>query len=462
MRGNLAWLTGVLCLSMLVAWNCGQTREPESGGGGPEGWSGPSGDGGEEGVSPSNGDLVVTEFMANGSLACNNKKDWVEVLNLSAKTVSLKSCRLNDSIDDKPSDHLLPVDVGPGEYLLLAQEGGPFIDDVPTDKIVFWGNTPNLNKSSRDLIRLACDTDAGTEEIFLLDYGAKDLVLKPGDAVGGARYAAQLLLPADDSLTPEYATNPDNWDKATEAMGCGDLGTPGGPNSVKEIVPEPGDEDVLDEPDGQEEPDAEGEPDPGPGACDECPEGFTCVEELGVCARPPEAGEIIVTEFMIDGSCSNKKDWVEVRNLTTDVLSLQSCVIEDSGGAAPFDDPDDPPVVVWPDDYLLLVQSPAVLPVFEGQNAFHFGGFPNFGKGGDTFWLKCDGKEMFTVEYGNTGGIPASTDEGSIRVAVQLHLDDQTTLTPEYTKIAANWCLAAEEMACGDKGTAGLDNSPCP
>jgi hypothetical protein len=50
----------------------------------------------------------------------------------------------------------------------------------------------------------------------------------------------------------------------------------------------------------------------------------------------------------------------------------------------------------------------------------------------------------------------------ALRTAVQLSMPPGVDLTAGYADNVDNWCLAEEPMECGDMGTPGLPNTPCP
>jgi hypothetical protein len=210
-----------------------------------------------------------------------------------------------------------------------------------------------------------------------------------------------------------------------------------------------------------------------PDGAGECAQGWTWVEAFavkgpagsgpGACARPPEPGEIVPTEIMVNGSapCADKKDWVEVINLTADPLLLDGCSLADAN--------EDPhtmhaPVVVWPGGYLVLLQAPSFAEM-DAAAYFPFGTVPNLNADGDRITLACGETVIFDVQYGQAGTLPApqnkTLEDGSkVRVAVQLE-PAAGPVTAAYAFDPANWDAACQPTGCGDLASPGVANPAC-
>lgn len=385
-----------------------------------------------EGDPPIPGDVAVTEIMYRSS-DVNGEADWFELVNLSDDWVSLKGCTIGDGTQS--GDHTIAESVVlcPGQLVLFSSK---LLDAAGVDVDYKFGGKPNLNMSG-DTLYLKCPGEGGAvQDIFNLDFSSSGPF-----PVSGENASVQVcpeLLPAAPTAADYHA--PTAWaiTPAGHTVGTtSDLGTPGEAN-----------------------PGCGGKPDKP--CVPECTGGTTCtmLGEEPVCARKPAAGNLVVTEIMTNGSevCSEKKDWFEVLNLTTDYLLLAGCTLSDDNETVTTLAGS---IAVEPGGYLVMVQNSAGCQ-FDAPNFVCYGGSPNLNTGDDSIQLVCDGSEVFNVNYGSADEIPepAAGDTGN-RVASQLGMKAGVDVTPASAGAVGNWCLAKQATACGDLGTPGTANGEC-
>jgi hypothetical protein len=165
-------------------------------------------------ASLGDGDLVVTEIMANPAAVSDSAGEWIEVYNPGDSTVDLQGLVIRDE-----GGHTGTIDtsvvLGAGGFAVLAIGDedswlGGFTPDA------HFGRRPALNNSG-DLVQL--ETGAG----IVIDTTARYVSARSGVAL-------QL---SDDLLRAGANDLADSWCDATEAStGSTDLGTPGAANTV--------------------------------------------------------------------------------------------------------------------------------------------------------------------------------------------------------------------------------------
>jgi hypothetical protein len=376
--------------------------------------------------TPLEGEVVLTELMSNAGDGCAAGKDWLEVYNPGTEWLQLAGCRLADATGDV--ELKAPALLPPGGFLVLAQTQ----ETMTGDGIALYGSSPNFNDGS-DSVKLTC----GGLVQFDLKYGTGGLPASDDGVAGEGgivpRVSAQLGMVSGQPVTAEAATNPANWCLSTQAMPCGDLGTPGSVNSTC------------------------GEP---PQDCDPpCGALYSCVTWQGVptCARSPMAGEVIPTEIMTNASaaCADGKDWFEIYNIAADPLLLAGCTVSDASGFGTIKGN----ALIPAKGYLVLIQ--ASNPAFDAPNFFGYGTTPNLDKSGDSLKLACNGTDLFALDFGGQAAIPAPKDKDAIRVAVQLK-PSWGDPSLEYALNGANWQPACQAATCGDVSSPGVANPTCP
>jgi hypothetical protein len=161
------------------------------------------------------GDVVITEFMANPQTESDKNGEWFEIYNPTSTTWNLRDCVLQDrDIDSHTIDQ--SVVVRPMTYVTFARAGSPgFGPDY------VYGNELPLANDGDELV-IVCES----AEIAAIEYvdGAGY------DIVAGVSLA---LLRGMDETDNDDSTN---WCLSTTDYN-GDSGTPGAPNEFQSSCP---------------------------------------------------------------------------------------------------------------------------------------------------------------------------------------------------------------------------------
>ena len=165
--------------------------------------------------SPLQGDIIITEFMANPSAVSDTKGEWFELLNISSKNLKLNGLIIKD---ESSNSHEIEGDqdilLAAGEYFVLArsavyEENG--------------GITPDYSYSNFAL--------GNTEDEIILclpDGSVLDQLYYSGDwdIISGASLELDPL-----QMDKAFNQDPGTWKPAINVYGMGDLGSPGYENS---------------------------------------------------------------------------------------------------------------------------------------------------------------------------------------------------------------------------------------
>jgi hypothetical protein len=386
--------------------------------------------------SPVKGDVALTEIMYQSS-DDNLDADWIELTGLAAGCISLKGCQLQD--DSQTGKHTIASDVAvcPGKFTVLSTENMP--DPVFEDYIM---SKPNLNGDGDRLILRCPDVAPPNDlvEFFNLNFKNADKIYPvPAAADGAASISVCPNLLPPNATADDYH-NPANWQvtKQGHVGNTGDWGSPGNANVCAAPLCNP--------------------------PCNSAG-GYQCVETspgVGLCARHPAFGELVLTEYMSNSTagCSGA-DWFEVLNLANEALRLDGCTLADAG----TDVGKEPAIAsarcfLPPGGRLTLVQKADSGLNFDAPAFCGYGTVPNLDKGGDTLKMFCDGSELFSVAFGTGGTFPKISDKDGVRQAAQLKPNPAGT-TPNYAADPLNWQPACQKSACGDYGSPGAANPTC-
>jgi len=223
---------------------------------------------------------------------------------------------------------------------------------------------------------------------------------------------------------------------------------------------------------GDDEPDADGdgqgtsggedEPDQDPDQDeDQDPEGSEGEddEDEGLEARPPERGEIVLSELMIDPDATSDRagEWLEIRNTGSALLDLSEHVLFDDGvDEAEIFEIFDGSLELEVDGYLVLCAEPDedLNGGVECDGSYTYetwgGGFA-LSNGGDEVGIEGpDGRELDVMAY----------DGEEVSVGASLGLDPSAT-SPSSNDDADAWCPQDAELSGGDQGTPGRRNQSC-
>ncbi|MFO0746136.1 MAG: lamin tail domain-containing protein [Myxococcota bacterium] len=200
-----------------------------------------------------------------------------------------------------------------------------------------------------------------------------------------------------------------------------------------------------------------GEPDPGE-ACDDGNEADLdgCDRQCHASAvvRHPLAGEVVVSELMIDPAAvpDPRGEWIELTSVAGETLNLGGCELVDDGTDR---------VVFDPDGLALPVAAGGrVVAALSGDDAVNGGFEADFvyatmllDNVADEVALVCDGVVIDRVAW-----TPFAWPVVSGR-ALSL---DPSRLDAAADDAVGAWCLAERAYGDGDRGTPGLANASCP
>lgn len=181
--------------------------------------------------------------------------------------------------------------------------------------------------------------------------------------------------------------------------------------------------------------------------------GGTC--EAGACVGvgvPPQQGEAIFTEVMIDSAAAvdTKGEWFELYNTASHKLDLAGCLVAD-------DDNDDHlidasvPLIVEPGEFLVLARNGDPSENGGVTADYVYSGI-TMANGADELILVCLEEVIDVVEI-----VPPSFPLGA-GAASQL---DPLAFDLDANDAAESWCLAKSPYGLGDLGTPGAENEPC-
>ena len=166
-------------------------------------------------AAPSEGDLVITEVMANPDAAADADGEWFEVKNTSGGAVDLNGMQMGFDEDDSSAE--LP---GDGECLSVAAGGYAVLVDNPDS-----ASNGGLPETAYAMSGFSL---GNTTRTIWIGYGETHWdELTYDDAIAGVAW----------SVDPEAETtagndDPGNICEADAPYGDGDLGSPGGPGPM--------------------------------------------------------------------------------------------------------------------------------------------------------------------------------------------------------------------------------------
>ena len=343
-------------------------------------------------VAPLAGDLVITEFMPDTVAVADSVGEWFEVY--VARNIDLNGLQLGRMEDDwtEQVSSLECITVTAGTYLLFAHETDPAQNGgLPAVDWVFNFNVAN---------------ESGT---LRLGYGGELL-----DAVvwTGSRTGASTAL--DPDLTdPAMNDNEDYWCAGETAYGDGDLGSPGAANP----------------------------------SCDVAPEGKCYDNDVLRDLVKPQAGDLVITEFMPDPSAVGDTvgEWFEVYSgIDVDLNGLE---IGKEPGTVLFEVKARNCLRVNAGTHALLARS-ADYGVNGGMNNVTAEFDTGLSNDDSSLFIGIDGVMLDAITWTSSGtGAATSLDPGS--------------RNPTANDDPLNWCPATSAYGAGDLGTPGADNPNC-
>ncbi len=367
-------------------------------------------------LSPSFGELLINEVMYDPENLIDDNAEWIELRNASTSSLNLNGCSVVDSnhrdtvAEDGVSLNGIVVEAG-GHVLLGRSEDTSLNGGLTPDRVFTFA----LSNSGDELF-VVC----GNIEVDVIAYddgetfpNAKGFAIVRGtDATGGERWC-----PA----TSVY--DPVNMER----------GTPGAPNDTCGELTAPSCWAQIDCPMGEYC--MAGTCGLPPGGCrdetdcgvDEVCEGGRCMTVERVCqtdddcfltercgadgcepapTQPvPILGQLIISEFMYNPHGpetenrleDNRAEWIELANLTDQLLSLDYCALSDASMVTQMLTG----VAIPADGRVLIARSldPSENGGIFPQARFDFG--LNNSSNGDLISLSCDGVVLDLVEYVN-------------------------------------------------------------
>jgi len=366
--------------------------------------SGQCDDGGElrDIAAPSEGDLVITEVMANPEAAADADGEWFEVKNVSGAAVDLNGLQMGFDEDDSSAE--LP---GDGECLSVAAGGYAVLVDNPDS-----ATNGGLPETAFAMSGFSLGNSTRTIWIGYGETPWDQLVYD--DAVAGAAW----------SVDPEAETTAGNDDpanicEADTPYGDGDLGSPGGPGPMC---------------------DGGGMVMPG-----QCLDGGTPRDIV-----EPSAGDLVISEWHPNPSAVGdpQGEWFEVyvdANVDLNGLELSR------GGTGSWSLEE-----TLTDANCISVSAGSYVLFARNTDSMANGGLPavdvTFGfslnNSGNGLAVGLAGGFLDEIDY-------ASSNDGS---ATQV---DPGSLTPAGNDSDANRCAASTPYGDGDNGTPGAANPSC-
>ena len=357
------------------------------------------------GVVLERGDLVVTEYAANFA-GTDTGREWFEVYNTTNTRVVLTGLVISDTDGASPAEYesftvTTPVVVEANDFVVFASSATAVPSAV--SPVYVWNGDADFRLTDADQIILTYR--GGTIDSIEYDTAWPSL--------DGA--AAQF---AGDPLVEDNGTA-EAWCLASELYNASEFGTPGALNSPCDFVT----------------------------------------------SRPPETGELVITELMIDPTAlsDNDGEWFEVHNITSETLNLSGMIVaeRDAGGAIStaasgrFVVRDG--VEIEAGQWFVFADKAGGLGAVAAADAPDYvwdSGFGFTNSGTDELVLLIGATVIDEVEFnlasrslGASSGVAANLD---------VFIGDATS-----NDDPANWCPAITAFASGDLGTPGEPNDGC-
>jgi hypothetical protein len=159
------------------------------------------------------GELVITEFLANPASVADEVGEWIEIFNPGTAPVDLDGLILEDEGGHQGIVQGSVV-LQPGEHALLGRTAPAQFAPASLAPVAFYGSEPALNNSG-DRLRLV-----GPQ-------GLIDETFRYGSSQAPSGSAWQL---SAESLDAASNDDPARWCRASSVYEGGDRGTPGEPN----------------------------------------------------------------------------------------------------------------------------------------------------------------------------------------------------------------------------------------
>jgi len=171
------------------------------------------------------GDLVITEFMANPNTLSDSQGEWIEIYNPTSTTYNLETCYLMGSATEIAMINA-PLLAPAGGFITLARTASPgFTPDF------VYSSGFNLNNSGGDTIALLCPSSGTDVTITEVIYTTSNSY--PSSMPNGSGLALDPAVYTDGDPVVRFieGDNGNNWCPGSMSYN-GDNGTPGAANMM--------------------------------------------------------------------------------------------------------------------------------------------------------------------------------------------------------------------------------------
>ncbi|MBM4396040.1 MAG: thrombospondin type 3 repeat-containing protein [Deltaproteobacteria bacterium] len=190
-----------------------------------------------------------------------------------------------------------------------------------------------------------------------------------------------------------------------------------------------------------------------------CPNG--CAEGACRLDRPPQPGELAVTEVMLDPSAGSAGHWIELANVSAAPLDLSGVVVRTIAGGIPSQLvlPGQPRTVVQPGSRVVLARSADPLANGGVTGAIAFADMAVAAAGGSIEAIAPSGKTLDLAAWDATWPVPAAASRRSLALSPAVSPGAEAVANDD----PRHWCFGRSPwLEDGpDSGSPGLANPPC-
>ena len=175
-------------------------------------------------------DVVINEFMADPTVVTDSNGEWVELVNLSARSINLKGWGIGDGDGTGPAMTIEDdVSIDPGEYIVLGVNDDPATNgNIAVDYAYSWGDLQLVNEGLTLYLLMGDET---IHSVGVPSFGAPVIPSPAYDGVDASPGVAFGRVGRWSSGFGTAAT--DRWcDQQSAIGGSADYGTPGGLNDI--------------------------------------------------------------------------------------------------------------------------------------------------------------------------------------------------------------------------------------